>query len=105
MEVKRNLQLKWMLQAMLATSLALLFLFLIFTAMDNTQAAISGEQLQFYSHPQGFVVDLYGRGYLVDFTPLKQLGSQVQQIWEWIPRPLRAVQGIVETIQEIARSL
>ncbi|MDY3989520.1 MAG: hypothetical protein UGF45_03290 [Massilioclostridium sp.] len=103
--MKRNLQLKWMLETMLVTSLLLLFVFLLFTAMDNTQAAISGEQLTFYSHPQGFVVDLYGRGYLVDFTPLEQLGSQINQYWEWIPRPLRAVQGVVETIGEIARSL
>ena len=38
-------------------------------------------------------------------TPLEQLGSQINQYWEWIPRSLRAVQGVVETIGEIARSL
>lgn len=103
--MERHSQVKWMLQAMFATSLVLLFLFLLFMAMDNTQAAISGRQIQFYPHPQGFVVDLYGSGYLVDFTPLKELGSQLQQVWEYLPRPLRVAQGVVEVIQEIARSL
>ena len=78
-------------QAVAATAAVIIFFGLLFVVMNRSQQAIVGVGIQIYPHANGVVVDLYGNGYLLDFTPWQQFQAWCQEHWILVPRWIRAI--------------
>lgn len=96
MKKKEKDSLLLLLKAMAVTICILLFMGLVFVAMNNTQKAISGESLQVYQNQDGLVVDVYGSQYLVELDEQTQLGDWAQTYWPVLPRPLRSIFYLIQ---------
>lgn len=76
----------------------IIFVALCLLAMSNTVKNMKGESLQVFNHSDGIILNLYGSAYLIDFTPLRQIGEWLQAHWIFVPRLVRLIQYMIELL-------
>lgn len=75
-----------------------IFLALGLIAMNNTVKNMTGESLRVLSNSDGIIVDVYGKGYLIDYSPFQQVKEWIQEHWILIPRSIRFIQYIADLL-------